>query len=179
MALLIWVTGHCNRAAISRNRYGVEKTVDTHKILINAIKFYVRLQERYFVIKLHTWFCLSYFLKTNIQLYCIYQYFMSINNFFNTVSVSRYSRPITVIYSFVWFWNIVDHWFKQEKKEKKGGKFYFYKKKIMDTRVLDFFLLKTNPGLSFLLKVQSCVFISNFHHSPSSPPKRYKIVSLK
>jgi hypothetical protein len=36
---LIWVTGHCNRAAVSRNRYGVEKTVDTHKILINAIKF--------------------------------------------------------------------------------------------------------------------------------------------
>ena len=30
-------------------------------------------------------------------LYCIYQYFMSINSFFNTVSVSRYSRPITVI----------------------------------------------------------------------------------
>jgi hypothetical protein len=30
---------HCNRAAVSRNRYGVEKTVDTHKILINAIKF--------------------------------------------------------------------------------------------------------------------------------------------
>jgi hypothetical protein len=30
--------GHCNRAAVSRNRYGVEKTVDdTHKILINAI----------------------------------------------------------------------------------------------------------------------------------------------
>jgi hypothetical protein len=26
-------------AAVSRNRYGVEKTVDTHKILINAIKF--------------------------------------------------------------------------------------------------------------------------------------------
>ena len=42
---LIWVTGHCNRAAVSRNRYGVEKTVDTHKILINAIQFYVRLQE--------------------------------------------------------------------------------------------------------------------------------------
>jgi hypothetical protein len=38
---LIWVTGHCNRAAVSRNRYGVEKTVDTHKILINEIKFYV------------------------------------------------------------------------------------------------------------------------------------------
>ena len=51
--------------------------------------------RRYFVIKLHTWFCLSYFLKTNITFYCIYQYFMSINSFFNTVSVSRYSRPIT------------------------------------------------------------------------------------
>ena len=51
---------------------------------------------RYFVIKLHTRFCLSYFLKTNIKVYCIYQYFMSINSIFNTVSVSRYSRPITV-----------------------------------------------------------------------------------
>ena len=48
--------------------------------------------RRYFVIKLHTWSCLSYFLKTNIKLYCIYQYCMSINSFFNTVSVSRYSR---------------------------------------------------------------------------------------
>jgi hypothetical protein len=38
--------------------------------------------RRYFVIKLHTWFCLSYFLKTNIKLHCIYQYFMSINSFF-------------------------------------------------------------------------------------------------
>ena len=52
--------------------------------------------RRYFVIKLHTWFSLLYFLKTNIKFYCIYQYFMSINSFFNTVSVSRYSRPITV-----------------------------------------------------------------------------------
>jgi hypothetical protein len=32
-------------AAVSRNRYGVEKTVDTHKLLINAIKYYVCLQE--------------------------------------------------------------------------------------------------------------------------------------
>jgi hypothetical protein len=40
--------------------------------------------RRYFVIKLHTWFCLSYFLKANIKLYCIYQYFMSINSFYNT-----------------------------------------------------------------------------------------------
>jgi hypothetical protein len=38
-------TGHCNRAAVSKNRYGVEKAVDTHKILINAIQFYVCLQE--------------------------------------------------------------------------------------------------------------------------------------
>ena len=37
--------GSRNRAAVSRNRYGVEKTVDTHKILINAIKCYVCLQE--------------------------------------------------------------------------------------------------------------------------------------
>jgi hypothetical protein len=35
----------CEVAAVSRNRYGVEITVDTHKILINAIKCYVCLQE--------------------------------------------------------------------------------------------------------------------------------------
>ena len=33
------------------------------------------------------------------------------------------------------------------------------------------------PGL-FLLKVRSCVFIANFHHSLPPPPKGYKIVSL-
>jgi hypothetical protein len=32
----------------------------------------------------------------NNGFYSIYQYFMSISSFFNTVSVSRYSRPITV-----------------------------------------------------------------------------------
>ena len=31
--------------AVSRNRYGVEQTVDTHTILINAITFYVCIQE--------------------------------------------------------------------------------------------------------------------------------------
>ena len=41
--MLKWVTGYCNQVAVSRNRYGVEKAVDTHKILINAIKFYVSL----------------------------------------------------------------------------------------------------------------------------------------
>jgi hypothetical protein len=34
-----------DRATVSRNRYGAEQTVDTHKILINALKFYVCLQE--------------------------------------------------------------------------------------------------------------------------------------
>ena len=57
--------------------------------------------RRYFVIKLHTWFCQSYFLKTNITFYCIYQYFMSINSFFHTAYVSRYSRPITAFLDFV------------------------------------------------------------------------------
>jgi hypothetical protein len=56
----------------------------------------VHRNRRYFVIKLHTWFCLSYFLRTNMKFYIIYEYLMSINSFFNTVSVSRYSRPITV-----------------------------------------------------------------------------------
>ena len=42
------------------------------------------------------------------------------------------------------------------------------KKKFMDTGVLDFFNKKNNLGLLFLLKVRSCVFISNFHHSPLS-----------
>ena len=51
--LLIWVTGHCNRAAVSRNRYGVEKTVDTHKILINAIKFYAIELNSWIVHKRH------------------------------------------------------------------------------------------------------------------------------
>ena len=32
-------------AAVSRKRNGVEKTVATHKILKNAIQFYVCLQE--------------------------------------------------------------------------------------------------------------------------------------
>jgi hypothetical protein len=34
-----------HNSAVSRNRYGVEKTVDTHRILINAIQLYVCLQE--------------------------------------------------------------------------------------------------------------------------------------
>jgi hypothetical protein len=46
--------------------------------------------QRYFVIKLHRWFYLSYFLKANIKLYCIYQYFMNINSFFNTVIWAMY-----------------------------------------------------------------------------------------
>jgi hypothetical protein len=54
--------------------------------------------RRYFAIKLHTWFCLSYFLKTNIKFYCIYQYFMSINSFFQhricfSIQPPDYSDP--------------------------------------------------------------------------------------
>ena len=30
-------------------------------------------------------------------------------------------RNLCYIYSFVLFWNIVDHWFKQEKRGKGGG----------------------------------------------------------
>ena len=43
--ILLYVNLRVEVAAISRNRYGVEKTVDTHQILINAIKCYVCLQE--------------------------------------------------------------------------------------------------------------------------------------
>jgi hypothetical protein len=42
---MFYVNLRVEGAAVSRNRYGVEKTVDTHKILINAIKCYVCLQE--------------------------------------------------------------------------------------------------------------------------------------
>ena len=52
------------------------------------------------------------------------------------------------------------------------------KKKNRGHRGPGFFNKKTIPGLLFLLKVRSCVFISNFHHSPPPPPKGYKIVSL-
>ena len=37
-----------------------------------------------------------------------------------------YKRNLCYIYSFVWFWNIVDHWFKQEKREKGGDEFYLW-----------------------------------------------------
>ena len=40
--------------------------------------------RKYFVIKLHIWFCLSYFLKTNITFYCIYQYFIWVSTDFST-----------------------------------------------------------------------------------------------
>jgi hypothetical protein len=35
-------------------------------------------------------------------------------------------RNLCYIYSFVWFWNIVDHWFKQEKGKKVVGEFYLW-----------------------------------------------------
>ena len=52
------------------------------------------------------------------------------------------------------------------------------KKDSMDIGVLDFFFIKNNPGLLFLLNVRSCVFISDLHHSHPPPPKGYTIVSL-
>ena len=55
----------------------------------------------YFVIKLHTWFCLSYFLKTNIKFYSIYQYFMSISSFSTPYlfldTAARLQWPVTQI----------------------------------------------------------------------------------
>jgi hypothetical protein len=61
--------------------------VENQKIKCNEPMGYTPISNlhrnrRYFVIKLHTWFCLSYILKTNIKFYGIYQYFMSINSFF-------------------------------------------------------------------------------------------------
>jgi hypothetical protein len=72
----------------------------SHKMLTGKFTYYTMfikkpshidiaiIPRRYFFIKLHTWFCLSYFLKTSIKFYSIYQYFMSIIIFFNTLSVS-------------------------------------------------------------------------------------------
>jgi hypothetical protein len=48
-------------------------------------------------------------------------------------------------------------------------------KKIMGTGVQGFFNKKANPGILFLLKVRSCVFISNFYHSPLLLPRDIKL----
>ena len=58
--------------------------------------------RRYFVIKLHTWFCLSYFLKTNIKFYSIYQYFIWVSTVFSTPylfldTAARLQWPVTQI----------------------------------------------------------------------------------
>ena len=45
ISMYFYVNLRVEVAAVSRNRYGVEKTVEPHTILINAIKFYVCLQE--------------------------------------------------------------------------------------------------------------------------------------
>ena len=41
--------------------------------------------------------------------------------------------------------------------------------------VVDFLIKKTNPRFLFLLNVRSCVFISNFHHSPLPLPRDIKL----
>ena len=68
--------------------------------------------RRYFVIKLHTWFYLSYFLKTNIHFYCIYQYFMSIwvSTVFSTPylfldAAARLQWPVTHFNTFYQFFS--------------------------------------------------------------------------
>jgi hypothetical protein len=50
--------------------------------------------RRYFVIKLHTWFCLSYFMKTNLN-FIAFINILWVSTVFSTPYVSRYSRPIT------------------------------------------------------------------------------------
>jgi hypothetical protein len=89
-----WKIGKLNSLKSCKCKY-TNGSIDWY-IVLTHWWYHLHRNRRYFVIKLHTWCCLSYFLKTNITFYCIYQYFMSINNLFNTVSVSRYSRPITV-----------------------------------------------------------------------------------
>jgi hypothetical protein len=78
LSCIYWSAHHTQSHNTARLKTGVYKLVERAKVGHG------------------TWFCLWYFLKTNIKLYFIYQYFMSINSFFNTVSVARYSRPITV-----------------------------------------------------------------------------------
>jgi hypothetical protein len=76
-------------------KYDRQNHVQSQLQLVNLHR-----NRRYFVIKLHTWFCLSYFLKTNIKCYCSYQYFMSVNSFFNTtVSRNRYGVEKNCWYS--------------------------------------------------------------------------------
>ena len=48
-------------ADVSRNRYGVEKTVDTHKILLNAIKCYVCLKK--YDRQNHVWSSMTKYLR--------------------------------------------------------------------------------------------------------------------
>jgi hypothetical protein len=50
--------------------------------------------RRYFVIKLHTWFCFT-FLEDKHKILLHLSIFYEYQHFFNTVSVSWYSRPIT------------------------------------------------------------------------------------
>ena len=50
--------------------------------------------RRYFVIKLHTWFCLSYFLKTNIKLYSIYHQQFFQHRICFSIQPPDYSDPL-------------------------------------------------------------------------------------
>jgi hypothetical protein len=111
--------------------------------------------RRYFVIKLHTWFCLSYFLKTNIKFYCIYQYFMSINSFSNTVSVSRYRY----IYKLLTWVTLLNH-----------AESVCFKSVIQSGRSL--FLSKKNTSLKLPVGVSPLQLV-NLHRN-----QRYFVIKL-
>ena len=93
--------------------------------------------RRYFVIKLHTWFCLSYFLKTNITFYSIYQYFMSINSkkrknkTYSHKEIYIYGKHIVFVYGRIFFVQILIAYYTctLKLKSRKGETIKFRKKK--------------------------------------------------
>ena len=104
-------------------REKVAPTSDVGPILALIAPSPLHRNRRYFVIKLHTWFCLSYFLKTIITFYCIYQYFKSINSFFQhricfSIQPPDYSDPwLTLARSSSFFlimlFNNANEWMKK------------------------------------------------------------------
>jgi hypothetical protein len=104
--VLKWVTGHCNRAAVSSNRYGVEKTVDTHKILINAITFYVCHIHTYVLtyFYIHPWFSaerqLNNFLFGALLSHCNISLYWSIELLRFRIGV----QDLLVLGSALYFW---------------------------------------------------------------------------
>ena len=75
---------------------------------------------------------------------------------FKTHWLRMVKRNLCYIYSFVWFWNIVDHWFKQEKREKGGGEFYLWilRLNICYVSTIFIFLFKL-VSMNFFFKVNN------------------------